>query len=343
MISPIVGALVGDLFIGNRKAIMLGAILQGIGAFVLCIQIPAALYTGLTLILLGGGLYRPNITAQYGKTYLNKPKLLDAGFTMFYIAANIGSFLGALAVGYFGEKCGFRPGFALAGVCTLLAIVPFYNSRLPEVIESPKDDIPTKSRLYKIIIGFVLLGLFWTIFEYGEMAMTLIQHNFPNPVSNPFLWRTLGSMASVLIIPFSLIAAIFWSRYYSRHGVKLAIGFITGAFAIGLVLFMPTLPVNEQMILLICAVLLLTISQVYMSPILHSLLTRYVNPKYLAISISLIFVPTWLLRLGIGLTSLNLVEDNNLLLKIGAGLFLVLGISTIIAIYMTSNKPVSEE
>ena len=78
--SQILGALLGDLLIGNKKSIIIGGIIQSLGAFALCIPTTYGLYAGLFLIVLGNGFFTPNIISNYGKSYLNKTKLLDAGF-----------------------------------------------------------------------------------------------------------------------------------------------------------------------------------------------------------------------------------------------------------------------
>ncbi len=70
--SKVFGAILGDLVIGNKKAIIIGAIIQSIGAFSLCIPSINGLYIGLSLVVLGGGLNVPNIISNFGKLYLNK-------------------------------------------------------------------------------------------------------------------------------------------------------------------------------------------------------------------------------------------------------------------------------
>ncbi len=111
MFSQIVGALFADLLIGNKKSILIGGIIQAIGAFILCLPSTAGLYSGLFLVVLGSGFFTPNIISNFGKLYLNKTKLLDSGFAIFYLAINLGSFLGILLIGYLGEKYGYSIGF----------------------------------------------------------------------------------------------------------------------------------------------------------------------------------------------------------------------------------------
>ena len=65
--------------IGSWWLIQIGGIIQSLGAFSFCIPSTTGLYVGLFLVVLGGGLYTPNIISNFGKLYLNKTKLLDAG------------------------------------------------------------------------------------------------------------------------------------------------------------------------------------------------------------------------------------------------------------------------
>ena len=123
IISQVIGAALGDLVIGNRNAMILGGILQTIGAFSLAIPSPIGLYISLFLILAGGGLYTPNITSNFGKEYLKKTKLLDAAFTLFYLGINLGSFFGILLIGYIGEEYGWSSGFVMAGILLLLSVI----------------------------------------------------------------------------------------------------------------------------------------------------------------------------------------------------------------------------
>jgi len=115
IVSHIIGGILGDLVFGNKRALIIGGAFQAIGAFSLCMHTPFGLYAGLGLIVLGGGLYTPNVTAQFGKLYLPRDRLLDSGFAIFYTAINIGSFVGVLLIGYLGENFGWSIGFMSAG------------------------------------------------------------------------------------------------------------------------------------------------------------------------------------------------------------------------------------
>jgi POT family proton-dependent oligopeptide transporter len=176
--SHIVGALFGDLLIGNRKSIIIGGIVQAIGAFSLCIPSTTGLYLGLFLVVLGSGFFTPNIISNFGKLYLNKTKLLDSGFTIFYLAINLGSFLGILLIGYLGETYGYNIGFVISGLLMLISLVPILISKEKTLDEIEKSEFPISKRVLNILIGFFVVGLFWGIYEISNIRIFDLQLQF---------------------------------------------------------------------------------------------------------------------------------------------------------------------
>ena len=93
-ISMVLGALAGDFLIGNRRAMIIGGILQMGGFFILLIQNQTFLMVGSVITVIGSGLYSSNLIAQFGEEYLHKNTLSDAGFTFFFLAINIAGPIG---------------------------------------------------------------------------------------------------------------------------------------------------------------------------------------------------------------------------------------------------------
>src|SRR5690606_27053001 len=85
----------------------------------------AAFFAGLVLIVLGTGLLKPNISAIVGDLYPEGGARRDAGFSIFYMGINTGSFFGQLVTGFLGEKVGWHLGFGAAGVGMLLGLISF--------------------------------------------------------------------------------------------------------------------------------------------------------------------------------------------------------------------------
>ena len=88
---------------------------------------PTMFYVGLSLVVAGTGLFKPNISAIVGQLY-NKDNehARDSGYTLFYMGVNSGAFFGILLCGYIGEKISWSYGFALAGGFMLLGAIQFF-------------------------------------------------------------------------------------------------------------------------------------------------------------------------------------------------------------------------
>src|SRR3954447_367172 len=128
-LASLPGGWIADRLFGLRRAIQTGAFLITAGHF--CIGISALLggklffFIGLILIVLGTGLLKPNISAIVGDLYPEGGARRDAGFSIFYMGINAGSFFGQLVTGFLGEKYGYHWGFGAAGVGMLFALLWF--------------------------------------------------------------------------------------------------------------------------------------------------------------------------------------------------------------------------
>jgi len=325
--SQIFGALLGDLLIGNKKTIIVGGIIQALGAFALCVPNTYGLYAGLFLVVLGNGFFTPNIIANFGKSYLNKTKLLDAGFTIFYLAINLGSFLGIMAIGYFGEKFGYNIGFLICGLLTLLSLIPILKTKENEFQE--KEKISIGKRILNILIAFIVVGLFWGFYELSSIRTFDLQLQLSEVSTLDIpnhLWQSLNS---IFILPISIIAIIFWTYFYSNQFFKLMLGFIFGVISFGILFLIPEVPTEQHTITYLISLLFLAISEINIAPIIHSILTKYSNPKFLAILISLAFLPTRLISLAFGLFNDKLYDHPMLGLKIGIVGMTAIGIGLI--------------
>lgn len=338
--SKIIGALFGDLLIGNRKSVIFGGIIQATGAFILCIPSTTGLYLGLLLVVLGNGFFTPNIISNFGKLYLNKNKLLDSGFTVFYLMINLGSFLGILLIGYIGETFGYNIGFIIAGILMLASIIPILISKEQVQNESEKNELPIDKRILNILIAFLIVGLFWGVYEISNIQIIDFQLQFSeiSALDIPkYLWQ---SMNAIFTLPISIIAIILWTYFYSSQFFKLMLGFIFGVISFGILFLIPEVPTEQHLITYLVSLLFLGISEIHIAPIIHSILTKYSNPKYLAILISVVFLPTRLISLIFGLFNDRFYGNPALALKFGITGMTVVGIGLIGFVFWNKkNKP----
>jgi POT family proton-dependent oligopeptide transporter len=339
IISQIIGAILGDLVIGNRKSIIWGGVIQTIGAFSLSIPSTMGLYIGLFLLILGGGLYTPNIVSNFGKLYLTKTKLLDAAFTVFYLAINLGSFLGVLLIGYWGEKYGWTIGFIMAGVLMLLSIIPILCSKESKSEKAPNNPLTTNQKVIKISITFLLVALFWAIYKISDIRFYNLQLELTEISQLGIAELMWSSFSSVIMLPISFLAFLLWTYFYSSQLFKLNLGFIFASISYSILFIIPEIPTEQHVILYWVALFFLNISEIHLAPIIHSVLTEYSKPKYLAIIISLAFIPTRIFSLIVGLFSAGLYEKPSVAILIGMLAMTSLSIGLIIYHLMQKKAP----
>ena len=119
------GGWVADRLLGLRRAVFWGGTVIALGHFTLAIPNIIAFYIGLTLIVIGTGLLKPNVSAMVGDLYPEGGARRDAGFSIYYMGINVGGFLGPLICGYLGEAVDWHLGFGAAGVGMVLGLIQY--------------------------------------------------------------------------------------------------------------------------------------------------------------------------------------------------------------------------
>ena len=117
-----IGGLFADKLFGFRRSIFWGGILMAIGTFLMAIPGSFAFYAGVSILIVGNGFFKPNISTMVGSLYKEGDPRRDAGFSLFYSGINIGALLSGLIIAYIGTSISWSLGFALAGVCMLIGL-----------------------------------------------------------------------------------------------------------------------------------------------------------------------------------------------------------------------------
>ena len=132
-ITPVIGGYIADKYLGQRKAVLYGAVLLTIGHFLMGFEgqggqggpMLDAFWLALAFIIVGSGFLKANISVMVGQLYPRTDVRRDGAYTIFYMGINLGAFLGALLCGYLGEVHGWKYGFGAAGVGMLLGLIVF--------------------------------------------------------------------------------------------------------------------------------------------------------------------------------------------------------------------------
>jgi proton-dependent oligopeptide transporter, POT family len=125
--TPLVGGFLADRFLGNKRAIILGATLMAVGHFLMVFSALPILYTALISLVLGCGLLTPPLTSQVGLLYPPNDPRRDSAYTVFYMGINLGAFVAPLACGWLAENTygRYHSGFTLAGIGMVIALVTY--------------------------------------------------------------------------------------------------------------------------------------------------------------------------------------------------------------------------
>lgn len=125
--TPFIGGLLADRLLGYRLPIVIGGILMGIGYCLMGIHSYSMLYLGMTLVICGNGLFKPNISTLLGNLY-NKPEFQarkDEGYNIFYMGINIGAFICNIVSAVLINKYGYTVAFVGAGIGMFVGVGVF--------------------------------------------------------------------------------------------------------------------------------------------------------------------------------------------------------------------------
>lgn len=138
-ISPILGGFLADRVLGFKTAIYYGGFFLCLGYATLALPWRESFYLGLGTVIVGTGLFKPNISALLGSLYRPEDPRREAGFTFFYIGINVGVFLAGLSSGFIKQSLGWQAVFAVAGFGMLLGLSLFHSLArgLPAVADKP--------------------------------------------------------------------------------------------------------------------------------------------------------------------------------------------------------------
>lgn len=128
-VTPILGGWLADRLLGNRTAVIAGALLMTLGHVVLGIDTNTtfSLYLALAIIICGYGLFKSNISCLLGELYDENDHRRDGGFSLLYAAGNIGSIAAPIACGLAAQWYGWHVGFALAGGGMFIGLLIFLS------------------------------------------------------------------------------------------------------------------------------------------------------------------------------------------------------------------------
>ncbi len=128
--TAIAGGFIADRILGYQRSILLGGSIMAAGMFMLMAPDLTTFLMGLAVIIVGNGLFKPNISTMVGKLYAPGDARRDSGFTIFYMGINAGAFFAPLiCAGVIGSRFGYGWGFVTAAIGMIFGLVVFQALR----------------------------------------------------------------------------------------------------------------------------------------------------------------------------------------------------------------------
>jgi POT family proton-dependent oligopeptide transporter len=306
-LTPILGGLLADRVLGQRRTVLLGASLMAVGHFMMASE--RLMLLALLVLILGNGAFKPNISTQVGLLYPPGDPRRDRAFSIFYVGINIGAFLSPLVCGTLAIAFGWHYGFAAAGIGMLigLAIYLWGSPALPsdgfdrgQMEPSAPLNAEERRRLGAIAILFAPVTLFWATYEQQGNTIALWAEDYTNRTFDLGFWRGeipaewFQSFNPFLIFAFTPFIVALWT-WQSRRGrepttvTKMAIGCFGVALA-NLVLVAAVAVVGAQAngavswLWLAGYFVIITVGELYLSPTGLSLVTKVAPVRYLSMT-----------------------------------------------------------
>jgi POT family proton-dependent oligopeptide transporter len=162
--ASIFGGFVADRVIGYQRSILLGAAVMAAGLFTLLVPSKPLLMLGLALVVVGDGLFKPNISSMVGQLYGRDDPRRDRGFTLFYMGINAGALAAPLLTGWMAAHFTDTPlrqnypiVFGAAGVGMLLSLLWFWFGRRGlKGVGRPLPGMESRARVAWVLLGVVV-------------------------------------------------------------------------------------------------------------------------------------------------------------------------------------------
>ena len=305
-LTPIVGGLVADRILGQRRTVIIGALLMAIGHFMMAFE-PFLLFALLTLIV-GNGAFKPNISTQVGGLYAPGDHRRDRAYSVFYVGINLGAFLAPLVCGTLGEELGWHYGFAAAGVGMLIGLAIYLRGlrllRLDELAKAKtahEEHKPLSAGDWRAIVALLLLflpnTLFWAAYEQQGNTVALWADSFTDRSINLLFWRGeipvtwFQAFNPFMIFAFTPLIIAFWARQ-ERLGrepstvMKMSLGCFGVALA-NLIMVAAALELGggakSSWLWLFAYFVIITIGELYLSPTGLSLVSKVAPARVLSL------------------------------------------------------------
>ncbi len=299
-LTPLIGGWLADKYLGQRRSVFIGGAVMAAGQFLLFGQ-EDAFFVGLLLLILGNGFFKPNISTQVGALYPDGDPRRDGAFTIFYMGINLGAFLCNFVAGTLAMLYGWRYGFLASGIGMLIGLgVQLVGGKYlaPDTLQQRKaaalaghagvqkqaENQPLDKNEWKRVWALVALCLlnviFWAVYEQqGNTMQTWADEQTIWPTWASSTWfQSINPFFIFLLAP---VLDIVWRNQAAKGKEPSSVSkMVIGCFVLGLsfiVMIAGASAIGDgkgSPLWLVACTLMLTIGELYLSPIGLSLVTK---------------------------------------------------------------------
>jgi POT family proton-dependent oligopeptide transporter len=223
--TPVLGGIIADRWIGQRNAVVIGAVSMSAGHIAMAFD--QSFLLALLLLVIGSGFLKGNISAQVGALYpQNEEARRTRGFVIFSTAINIGAVIGPILCGLLAQIYGWHFGFGIAAICMLLGLGTYLCGYryLPARVERKTFEgtrlTASERRIVVALIVVILITIFQStaFYQVYNVNPIWIQRHVAQNVGSfrvPIPWYlSINALASIVGVPLVLW---IWNRQASRR------------------------------------------------------------------------------------------------------------------------------
>ena len=224
--TPVLGGLIADRWLGQRNAVVVGALLMSAGHIAMAFD--QSFLIALALLVIGSGFLKGNISAQVGALYpMDDESRRARGFIIFSTAINAGAVCGPILCGVLAQVYGWHYGFGAAGVFMLAGLATYLYgyrylpARVPRQAHEGGDLTAADWRVIGSLLCVMLISIFQSVayLQIGNVLMVWVQQHVAlevGPFSVPVPWFvSIDALASIAGVPL-----LFWLWRWQRSRGK---------------------------------------------------------------------------------------------------------------------------
>jgi len=297
-LTPLIGGIIADRWLGQHRTIVIGASLMAIGHFMMAFE-PLFLLA-LTVLILGNGAFKPNMSAQVGGLYAPGDHRRDRAYSIFYVGINLGAFLAPLVAGTLGEEVGWHYGFGAAGIGMTIGLAVYLyalqsHSLPPDELHKVKaaglEKKPLDRSEWQAVLGLIALflpvTLFWATYEQQGNTIALWADDRTDRSIDLLVWHGeipvtwFQAFNPFMIFAFTPLVIALWVRQAQRGTepstiMKMAFGCLLCALSYVIMAGAAWQAAGDQAswLWLFAYFVVITVGELYLSPIGLSLVSK---------------------------------------------------------------------